>query len=305
MDTKKLIENIIEDLVNDVPISKIMLKAQAIAFALKNEEFSKWVYQEQNGYKDPKRIPDYRKVGSALVVNASFPLGRIVNNYHIPIDILPNPVAKEYFTRARILQSITAIEDLCNTSEGKQIYLEVPGVLWRDIEASLVEGNVLAAKQVLSLSTLKAVVENLKSQLLQFFLELGSNVDIDFNVLANGDAINKIMNQTINAGVYNIGDVSLTNSTVVGGQGNCVTIAPKLRNEIEDVLRKVEALRRDVEADEQDIAEVVMDIRAELEKESPSKKWLKRGLQALKSFHAVVVEKAIEYGIDQILMQLG
>ena len=305
MDTKKLIENIIEDLMNDVPISKIMLKAQAIAFALKNEEFSKWVYQEQNGYNDAKYIPDYRKIGSALVVNASFPLGRMVNNYQIPIDILPNPVAKEYFTKARILQSITAIEDLCNTSEGKQIYLEVPGALWRDIEACLVDGSVLAAKQMLSISTLRAIVENLKSQLLQFFLELSANVDIDFNVLTHGETINKIMHQTINAGVYSMGDVSIANSTVVGGQGNNVSISPTLKNEIEHVLRQVEELKRNVEADEQDIAEVVMDIRAELEKESPSEKWLKRGLQALKSFHGVVVEKAIEYGIDQILMQLG
>ena len=113
------------------------------------------------------------------------------------------------------------------------------------------------------------------------------------------------MHQTINAGVYSTGDVSMTNSTVVGGQNNSVSISPTLKNEIENVLRQVESLRKDLEADEQDIAEVVMDIRAELETESPSKKWLKRWLQALKSFHGVIVEKTIEYGIDQILIQLG
>lgn len=36
MDTKKLIENIIEDLLGDVPVAKIMLKAQAIAYSLNN-----------------------------------------------------------------------------------------------------------------------------------------------------------------------------------------------------------------------------------------------------------------------------
>ena len=39
MNTKLLIENIIEDLVNDASISKIMLKAQAIAYALDNDDF--------------------------------------------------------------------------------------------------------------------------------------------------------------------------------------------------------------------------------------------------------------------------
>lgn len=47
MNTKKLIESIIEDLVNDTSISKIMLKAQAIAYALGNDDFQQWVYREQ------------------------------------------------------------------------------------------------------------------------------------------------------------------------------------------------------------------------------------------------------------------
>lgn len=58
MNTKLLIENIIEDLVNDASISKIMLKAQAIAYALDNDDFQQWVYKEQNGYNSAKEVPE-------------------------------------------------------------------------------------------------------------------------------------------------------------------------------------------------------------------------------------------------------
>ena len=113
------------------------------------------------------------------------------------------------------------------------------------------------------------------------------------------------MNQTINAGVYsNKGDVSIANSTIVGEQNNSVSISQELKSEIESVLRQVEELKQNIDADEQDIAEVVLEIRSELENAFPSKRLLKRGMQALKSFQGVIAEKTIEYGIDQILMRL-
>lgn len=123
--------------------------------------------------------------------------------------------------------------------------------------------------------------------------------------MTNRERIATIMNQTINAGVYsNKGNVSIANSTVIGGQNNSVSISQDLKHEIESLLRQVEELKQNIYADEQDIAEVVLEIRSELEKATPSKRLLKRGMQALKSFQGVIAEKAIEYSIDQILMQL-
>ena len=52
METKELIDSIIRDLTNDAPISRIMLKAQAIASVLGIDDFSSWVKKEQaNGNK--------------------------------------------------------------------------------------------------------------------------------------------------------------------------------------------------------------------------------------------------------------
>ena len=268
MDTKKLIESIIEDLVNDASISKIMLKAQAIAYALGNDDFQQWVYKEQNGYNSAKEVPEYRKVDSGLVVSASLSFGRIANNYPLPIDVIPDRMVRDYLKTVKLMQPIATIEKVSNDNDTSSLYFEVPGFLWKDIERCLADnGNVLSAKQIVPVASFGSVIEKLKSQLLHFFLELSKQIDVDFNVLTNKDKIASIMNQTFYAGIVNTGsgNVHANNATIVGGTNNDVSITPLLKEQIETILQQIETLKNDISADEQDIAEVIMDIRNELE----------------------------------------
>lgn len=288
-------------------MAKLMLKAQTIAYSLNNSEFKEWIEHEQNGYPNTKMIPDYRVIPCSLKVDIALPFQRIYRNYLLPADLIQNEQDRDFLRMARLTESISSLENMITDfDDQKTLAMLVPGFLWPSINKCLDrDANIIAACQEISPSSIKGVVDSFKSKLLKFFLELTAQMEIDLNVMTNREKIANIMHQTINAGVYSNGDVSIENSTVLGGQNNNVSISPALKNEIEDVLRQVEELKQNVEADEQDIAEVVMDLRSELEKESPSEKWLKRGLQALKSFHGVIVEKTIEYGIDQVLLQLA
>ena len=306
MNTKLLIENIIEDLVNDASISKIMLKAQAIAYALGNDDFQQWVYKEQNGYNSAKEVPEYRKVDSGLVVSASLSYGRIANNYPLPIDIIADKSVRDYLKVVKLMQPIAIIENFLNDSDTSSLYFEVPGFLWKDIETCLNDGNVLSAKQIVPVASFRSVVEKLKSQLLHFFLELSKQIDIDFNVLTNKDKIASIMNQTFYAGIVNTGsgNVQADNATIIGGTNNNVSITPLLKEQIENILQQIETIKSDISADEQDIAEVILDIRNELENLSPCKRFVKNSLQALKSFGRIIAEKSIECGLNNILSQL-
>jgi len=306
MNTKLLIENIIEDLVNDASISKIMLKAQAIAYALGNDDFQQWVYKEQNGYNSAKEVPEYRKVDSGLVVSASLSYGRIANNYPLPIDIIADKSVRDYLKVVKLMQPIAIIENFLNDSDTSSLYFEVPGFLWKDIETCLNDGNVLSAKQIVPVASFRSVVEKLKSQLLHFFLELSKQIDIDFNVLTNKDKIASIMNQTFYAGIVNTGsgNVQADNASIIGETNNNVSIAPLLKEQIENILQQIETIKSDISADEQDIAEVILDIRNELENLSPCKRFLKNSLQALKSFGRIIAEKSIECGLNNILSQL-
>ena len=306
MNTKLLIENIIEDLVNDASISKIMLKAQAIAYALGNDDFQQWVYKEQNGYNSAKEVPEYRKVDSGLVMSASLSFGRIANNYPLPIDIIPDKSVRDYLKVVKLMQPIAIIENFLNDSDTSSLYFEVPGFLWKDIETCLDDGHVLSAKQIVPVASFRSVVEKLKSQLLHFFLELSKQIDIDFNVLTNKGKIASIMNQTFYAGIVNTGsgNVQADNATIIGGTNNNVSISPLLKEQIENIFQQIETIKSDISADEQDIAEVILDIRNELEKLSPCKRFVKNSLQALKSFGRIIAEKSIECGLNNILSQL-
>ena len=206
----------------------------------------------------------------------------------------------------KLMQPIAIIENFLNDSDTSSLYFEVPGFLWKDIETCLDDGNVLSAKQIVPVASFRSVVEKLKSQLLHFFLELSKQIDIDFNVLTNKDKIASIMNQTFYAGIVNTGsgNVQADNATIIGGTNNNVSISPLLKEQIENILQQIETIKSDISADEQDIAEVILDIRNELEKLSPCKRFVKNSLQALKSFGRIIAEKSIECGLNNILSQL-
>ena len=283
------------------------MKAQTIAYLLNNEKFKEWIEYEQNGYPNITLIPEYRVILCSLKVDIALPFHQIMRNYRLPVDIIRNKQDREYLKVARLTEAITSLENMAvNVDDEKTLAIIVPGGIWQSINKCIVsEGEVIAAYQEITPSSIRGVVDSFKSKLLKFFLELSAQIEIDLNVMTNRDKISNIMTQTINAGIYNAGgDMSFSNSSVVGGQGNKVPINPEMKNEIESLLRQVDEVRQNVTADEEDITEVVTEIRYELENVNPSKRILKRGLQALKSFQSIVIEKTIEYGIDQILMNI-
>lgn len=243
MDTKKSIENIIEDLVSDLPVAKIMLKAQVIAYALNNAEFKEWIEHEQNGYPKTKMIPDYRVIPCSLKVDIALPFQRIYRNYLLPADLIQNEQDRDFLRMARLTESISSLENMITDfDDQKTLAMLVPGFLWPSINKCLDrDANIIAACQEISPSSIKGVVDSFKSKLLKFFLELTAQMEIDLNVMTNREKIANIMNQTINAGIYSAGgDVAIANSTVIGGKNNSVSISQALKNEIEDVLRQVE-----------------------------------------------------------------
>lgn len=130
MDTKKLIENIIEDLLGDVPVAKIMLKAQAIAYSLNNAEFKEWIEHEQNGYPNAKMIPDYRIIPCSLKVDIALPFQQMLRNYRIPVDFIQDERDRDFLRVARLTESISSLENMVtDLDDGKTLAMLVSGIL--------------------------------------------------------------------------------------------------------------------------------------------------------------------------------
>ena len=303
---KELIESCIADLMNNQPLSTIFLKVQTMSFYLKNDQFKKWFDSERNGYQSIKGIPDYRKTGCQVFGNINNPFKGIYKNYHIPIDQVGNDTIRDFLANCSFCESIIELENLSTSSEEGSIRKYVPGFAYSEIQKSFSAGNyVEAVWQTVSRSTVVNIVESVKSKLLQFFLEMDDqfNNDINFDIMTKKNEIDKIVNQTINTGVYvtDKGTANITDSPIIGGQGNCVQISMSTKKELEDIVSKIEALANEVDDDRTDIADAILSIREELEENTPRPRFLKIAFNSFKAIGTGVIANKITPIVDSAL----
>ena len=131
IDLKKQIESIIEDLGNNESISKILLKAQTIAFYLKDDTFANWIKAEQNGYKNTQLLPDYRRIHCTIQVDVSIPYRGTIYGIDFPIDAIENLKVDElkltvsgYDTK----DSCTIIEEVYDQARIRSMVVDCEGI---------------------------------------------------------------------------------------------------------------------------------------------------------------------------------
>lgn len=304
IDLKKQIESIIEDLANDAPIARILLKAQTIAFYIKDDTFTHWIKAEQNGYEDIKSIPEYRKVKCGVKANISIPFRGIFTNMDVPVDAIKNITIKESLSHIIFLEPISEIEEMSKADDGKSLRMNVPAFAYNTINQFYPHGNIEGAWKFTNPSAATAIISIVKSKLLDFFLNFEQEIDINvnFDIMANKEKIQTIMNQTINAGVVNTGNgnVSVSHSEIIGGN-KTEGIPNDTSEKIKELLKQIESLEKKVDEDEQDMAQYIFEIKQELDSKMPQPAIIKRALRALKTLKTIATEKAIEYGIDQLI----
>ena len=300
---KKIVESIIEDLTNDVSIAIIMNKAQVVAFNIKDDNFKEWIKNEQNGYGDGSNLPDYRKVGCAVKAKITNTFqGRL--NFEVPIDAITKKEIRERLSKITFFESISELEKMgvCND---KLLTANVSAFVFPEINKIFPTSNIEAVWQYTNVSTAAAIVDKVKSMLLNFFLELDCqlNWSIDFDALTNKTKIINIMSTTINAAIVNTGDgyIESNQSTNMGGVNNTMNVSDDVKLQIKDLLSQISDIKTQLGDDEQEIAEYILEIKQELNKKNSSPKVLKTCCRALKTFSTIVQEKAIEIGLDKVI----
>ncbi|MBE9488635.1 MAG: hypothetical protein IMY73_05555, partial [Bacteroidetes bacterium] len=124
MDVKKLIEEVLNNLANDKPLSSVVSKVQMISLILKDVKFKEWVDCEFfNGYFKDIDVPSYRKicilgVKAQIIVSKGFGGAVQYSNILLPIDLL----GKETYNliaEIPIKDSISVIQQLLE-NKGKK-----------------------------------------------------------------------------------------------------------------------------------------------------------------------------------------
>lgn len=271
---KKLAESILSDITSDVSIAKILLKTRVFAAKIGDKELLEWVELELKGYD--QNPPEYRiiDVGVKVDIHRGF---QEVLGYTYPIDMVKEEKIRKRLSHIPVFNSITEIEEMGKNDDSGTIHLDVPTWIWYHHMGHCINGDIQRAYQFGSLSAIKNILVSVKSLLIDYFLKISDNEDIQFSSLIKKNAVTNVTNITV--GIVNTGAGNVTAGDVTTVIGNNNIISPQTANNLQEVIQKIDEI---MEAhDNEEYKELSADVAIELKKEVPSKKFLKRCFQAI------------------------
>ena len=312
MDIKKLIEDVITALANNFTLDSVSSRVQVISRLLKNDRFRKWVDCEfVHGYKSDEETPEYRimyiaGVRASYVAPAGFGSMVKYTNQQIPIE---NLGAERYKKIAKIYvwDTVSIIQNAIKPDE--DIYLAVGPHESADIQEVLGHCQIMNMYKVVSSQQYQRIVDKTKATLLDFFLELNETIldnEIDFNVMTKKNDIERIVNNTIYASVVNTGEgsVAISDSTVVGGKDNQVSISSDVKQQLNNIISQIEALAQEVDDDRTDIAEAIIAVKEELNADRIHTTFLRLAFNAIKGAISGLADTGIEKLAEQAIKLL-
>ena len=309
MNIKELIEDVISDLSNDASLQRIMLKVKTIAFHLENNDFYKWVEMECNGYEDIKKLPEYRRLQCVVKANIEFPYKGIrLTNQMVPVDAIEDKAAKKLLSRMLIKEPIFEIEELGKKGDVNNLRINAPIYTFPKVNELYPAGNVYDLWLCANASSTISIIMSVKSRLLEFFLQLNKqmDMDIDFDVIKNKKDVTKIIHQTVMAGVVHTGEgnVTISDSTVVGGKDNLATISSDTKQQLNNIVSQIEALAQEVDDDRTDIAEAIVAVKEELKEDNIRTTPLRLAFNAIKGAISGLADTGIEKLAEQAIKLL-
>lgn len=279
--TKNIIDKIIQDLGDDRPIKRILLKAQILASQLNNKEFAEWINSEQNGYSNPKNLPAYRVLGAIVKADIFRPYDGLYRNYIIPSGIFGSNIVNDCMDHVRVVNSLSEIENICSANNNGHVTVNCPFIAYPEVE-KCTGGNVQKVWQEIPVSSLGNIVDVFKSKLLSFILDLDKKLDagVDFSKIEGQNEIKSIMyNYNISSVVANIGDGTVNAGDISGNNSVLCISDPEQQSQIKEL---VSSLVREIKSiDNKGLKIALETIEEECNKPSWSKKTLKSALNAI------------------------
>ena len=125
MDSKKIVNSLIDDIANGAAISQILLKARIIAYNVGDEKFSKLIKNEQQGYSPNDDIPDYRKLKSMVKATFANSWGNI-QTVDVHSEMIEDKRIKDLLTFVYVKDSLVQVEAMYNNAESGMVRVQVP-----------------------------------------------------------------------------------------------------------------------------------------------------------------------------------
>ena len=268
-----LLDEIINDLIDDSKsLNSSLLKTKVLASRINNDTVFKWVNNELNGYSNTENLPNYRTLPARAT--GTFTNGFVIEkNVAIPWMSL-EPDFQKFFTKMDIINSISNLEYHIKSEEGElgvMIPAEMCGYITYHVAngSTLISGRISASKNLIV-----GLVNNVRSRLLEFLLQLQKDFPDDKNYKMNEEKIDNIFSGTI------IGD----NNVILSGNRNTQSVSYGVK--IGDLESLISELRK-TKIEENDLIE----LKKIIKEEKPDNQVY--GTR-LKKWYSKMLEKSIE-----------
>lgn len=207
MDIQKIVNELIEAISSDSPIDLILLKAQIVAFAIDNVDFTKFIKCEQAGYSPEDAIPDYRKISSRVQATFATPYFT-TQTVIVPAELIKDKLIKDLMTFVSMRQPLIQLEAMYNNAKDSLVSVQLPAFAYPKIESLYKQNSqkVYSAYQQFPKETLLSIVCTFKSRLLQMLLQFDKELDwkLDLTTGQNRQTATTIINN-IHAVIANTG----------------------------------------------------------------------------------------------------
>jgi len=307
-DTSDWIDGIIQDLIEPTKkLRDILLKVQILAFKIQNKKLQQWVNNELNGYKY-QESPDYRIIPVSVFGNLMKPAGftyAIRKNTVLPIEYLEPEIRKDLMI-AYVNNPVSELEKMI---EGKGGYtVNIPHAIYSEITELLAnDWYVDSAWKKINLNSIEAVLTSIKSNLLNFLLELNKEIGEkdNYSIMKNKKKVDNLFDKTIgniSGETVNItiGDKSMqninqgNNAKINIAKGKKIFQKLKVENKNE-LIEFINSLQKNLDnlglniEDKEDVTNEIQRIQSQLKRKEPKLEIIST---ALTTIHAILISIA-------------
>lgn len=288
----QIAEKILSDILNDAPISSILLKAKIYATKRGDTELLKWLNNEIDGYED--NLPSYRIIDAAVKVDVHKGFQEIFG-FSYPIDLVDDDNVRKRLSHIPILIPLAQVEEMAKKNGGT-INIEVPASIWYNYMTHCINGDIQRAYQYADSSALCNIITSVKSILIDFFSKIEENNEIEFSAIMKHQ---ETITVNYNAAIINTGDGTVNASGVNNIIGSDNYVTSSCIPELQRILERLDAIL----GHDEDYKEISKEVSVELSKPSPSMNIIKRGFQAIKGLAYGVATEVVAGQINGLIEQ--
>ena len=305
MDPKKLIEEVLIDLANNKSLTDVSTKIQIIVRLLGNDELKQWFEREFiTGYTDSKDLPDYR-ISQAVDIKASYLVPQGFGVWQIKGQSVPvaNLGIEKYkdIMKIRFEDTISAIIEF--SKHPQDIAVTLNPYEKTLVQKVLGDAQIQSVHKVLSPATFQTIIDNVQSKIIDLFLELDEKVfngQIDLTSKPVKEEIHQVITNNFTAGIIQTGagTIEASNSTIAAKVDN---LSDEVISKLSSLTDEIDRILKDEDEEHNEIAQEIVDIRAELSELRPKKNLLKKSFKAIAWTASVSCKTAIESLVKRAL----